>query len=94
MAVAAVLIRLGLHTLSLQNLAPDPATVSCGRWARDIPLPAGHSAVRPYAVVGFSADCVVSTEQRESTCTVTLRPFGDLSLTVLKDGRIDCYVPE
>jgi hypothetical protein len=93
-AVAALLVRLGVHTLSLQNLAPDPATVSCGRWARDILLPAGRSAARPYAIIGFSADCVVRTEQRESTCTASLRPFGDLSLIVLKDGRIDCYVPE
>jgi hypothetical protein len=92
--VAALLIRLGLHTLSLQNLAPEPATVSCGRWARDILLPAGRSAVHSCAIFGFSADCVVKTERRESTCAVALRPFGDLSLTVLEDRRIDCYVPE
>ena len=93
-AVAALLVRLGLHTLSLQNLAPDPANVTCGRWARDIPLPAGSSGVRSYAIIGWSANCKVRTEQRESTCTVSLRPFGDLSLIVQKDGRIDCYVPE
>ena len=92
--LAALLIRLGLHTLSLQNLAPDPATVSCGHWARDIPLPAGHSAIRSYAIIGFSADCVVRTKRRESRCTVTLRPFSDLNLIVLKDGEVDCYVPE
>ena len=93
-AAAALLIRLGLHTLSLQNVASEPATVSCGRWARDVLLPAGHSAVRSYAIFGLSAECVAKTQRREAACAVTLRPFGDLSLIVLEDGRIDCYVPE
>lgn len=91
--VVGVGARLLLHSLMVQNRSPNQLTVSCGRITAAYVGPK-QSRVFSYAIFGRSVSCQVATTAGRSSCSVRLRPFGDVNVTIEEAGTLDCYVPQ
>lgn len=91
--VVGVGARLLLHSLMVQNRSSQPVRVSCGRISAAEVRP-NASSVFSYAVFGRAAVCEVATSVGRSSCSVPLRPFGDVNVTIEEAGTLDCYVPQ
>lgn len=93
LVVVGVGARLLLHSLMVQNRSPQQVRISCGRITAADVSPK-QSRVFSYAIFGRSVSCQVATAASRSSCSVRLRPFGDLNVTIEEAGKLDCYVPQ